>query len=707
MKKLAVYLAMGIVLLPRLTNGEVLSVEAGAVSVPASVQVLDNQNHPLQTFLSNRQTYSEPVSLSDISPFVLLAVQAAEDRRFYKHHGIDFRAVLRAVWQNVRWRGIVSGASTITQQLVRALHPRPKNWRNKWIEAWDAWQLERKYSKDKILQQYLNILEFGNHTQGIEAAARFYFGVPASELSVAQSALLAGLIQSPTRLNPLKNPDGALARRNRVLQAMYRNRFITQEDYHLALSEPLVLQAATRPVQAPHFSRLISRLSSPGEQVQTFLDADLQQYAETTLQRHVNRLAEEHVTNAAAVVLDNQTGAVLAYVGSADFDDAEHAGQVDGVLAKRQPGSALKPFVYALALENGFTAASILQDEDTFFEGGFRPRNYDGKFHGGVSVRRALANSYNVPVVRVAETLGAARILQELHAFGFASLNHPAEFYGLGIALGGGEVTLLELANAYSALARGGLVKQVVFAREPRLQSNTTSVRAVPEEISYIITDILADNAARADAFGLNSALQFPFPAAAKTGTSKDYKDNFAIGYTPRITVAVWAGNFDGSSMQKVSGVTGAAPILHDILVYANKRYPGGPFVKPYGVLSARICTHSGRLAGENCTATREELFTAGTVPTQICDGTHENMPAPLQFIFPVRGDVFVYDKSLPSTSQQLHIQVAAQAPCSWQLNGQPLPETEPDFWWPLQKGKFDLTVTCSGQTAQTFFTVL
>ena len=302
--------------------------------------------------------------------------------------------------------------------------------------------------------------------------------------------------------------------------------------------------------------------------------------------------------------------------------------------------------------------------------------------------------------------MGAARILSLLHEFGFSYLQRPAEFYGLGIALGGGEVTLLELANAYATLARGGVIQPVRVASEPVLTLNKKTARVLPEEIAYIITDILADNHARAEAFGLNSALSFPFSAAAKTGTSKDYKDNFAIGYTPRLTVAVWVGNFDSSPMQKVSGVTGAAPILHDVLIYANEKYPGGVFKRPAGVVAAQICTQDGQLAGPDCLHTREEIFVVGTIPEKTTE--KEKNSSVLQITFPVNGDVYIYDPSLPETGQQLHVQtVQAVAPCDWTLNGEKLEQTGTDFWWPLTKGKFNLQVNCAGQKAETFFTVL
>lgn len=676
--------------------------------IGTSVHIYDRRGKPLRDFLSEQETYIDTVTLSEVSSWLILAVIAAEDRRFYTHHGTDMRAVLRALWQNIRSRRVVSGASTITQQVARMRHPRAKNLWNKLVEMYEAHQLEKRYSKEEILEQYFNLIAFGNLTQGVQAASRFYFGLPAAELSLGQSALLASLIQAPTTFNPLKNPSGALARRNKVLASMLQTGAINKEQYRLSVREPLDIRPAERPFTAPHFARLIYSLAPQAQQVHTFLDTDLQRYAEASIRQQLARLQQNNVTNAAVVVLDNQTGGVLAYVGSADFGDTQHSGQVDGVSAKRQPGSALKPFVYALALQNGLTAGSLLQDEDTFFEGGFRPRNYDEKFHGAVSVRRALACSYNVPVIKAAEPLGAARILQFLWEMGFVSLNRPPEFYGLAIALGGGEVTLLELANAYATLARGGIFKPVVFAQEPYLAASAQPHRVLPETVSYIITDILADNTARAPAFGVNSALHFTFPAAAKTGTSKDYKDNFAIGYTPRITVAVWVGNFDASSMQKVSGITGAGPILHDVLSYANSMCPGGEFIRPHEVVSARICNQSGLLAGPACTHTQEELFAVGTEPNAICSGQHEHTAQMLTINSPSKGDVYVYDVGLPAAGQQLHFTASGgKLPCSWYLNEKQLSIGKADVWWPLQRGKFNLSVKCGEQTAQTSFEVL
>ncbi|WP_428042265.1 penicillin-binding protein 1C, partial [Candidatus Avelusimicrobium fimicolum] len=520
-------LLLSLLLLPCLAGGE------EAFLLP-SKQIYDRYGAPIRGFLSKNNTYYLPVSLNEVSPWLIAAAVAAEDKRFFTHSGVDIRAVLRAAWQNTKEGEIVSGASTITQQLARAVEPYPKTLWGKTREAFSALKIERKMTKEEILEEYFNLLELGNLTQGVEAASRFYFNTQAADLSLSQAAFLAGLAKSPTYYNPLKHFARALKRRDWVLKKMLDNGFIDEEMYALAVSEKLELRSAARPFDAPHFTQLLQPLL-PQESKDIFstLDRDLQLYAEQVVKNYIVRLTEQNVTNGAVVVLENATGGVLAYVGSADFYNTQNSGQVDGARALRQPGSALKPFVYGLALERGnLTPATLLADEDTFFEGGFRPRNYDENYHGLVSVRRALACSYNIPAVKAAEISGTSNLLALLRRAGFESLNKAADFYGLGLSLGNGEVRLLDLTNAYASLARGGVYKPVLFAANPIIRAPGREARLFTPQTAYLLTDILADNNARAPAFGLNSPLFLPFPFAAKTGTSKDYKDNFAVGYT-------------------------------------------------------------------------------------------------------------------------------------------------------------------------------
>ena len=696
------WVALSLLFLPGLCGG-------GEVRLTPSKILYDRGGLPLRELLSENHTYYEPISLDKISPWLMSAVISAEDKRFYTHSGVDVAAVLRAVWQNTKEGEVVSGASTITQQLARAISPRPKTWWGKTKEAFSAVRLEQTYTKEEILEQYFNLLEFGNLTQGVQAASRFYFGVDAADLSLAQAAFLAGILKSPTYYNPVKHFPRALKRQKYVLEQMYQSGVIDEDLYALALEEEIILRAFSRPFYAPHFTQFTASLLPMGSlTVTTTLDRELQTQIEHILQNKLVRLTDNNVTNGAVVVLDNVTGGVLAYVGSADFNDKKHSGQVDGVRALRQPGSALKPFVYGLAFARGtLTPATLLTDEDTFFEGGFRPHNYDENFHGLVSARVALACSYNIPAVKAAETVGTPAFLNLLHQLGFASLTKTADFYGLGLSLGNGEVRLLELANAYATLARGGWWKPILLATRPEIKLAGHPVRVLDEKTAYLVTDILKDNQARAAAFGLNSPLFVPFEMAAKTGTSKDYKDNFAVGYTPRWTIAVWVGNFDASSMQKVSGITGAGPILHDVALALQQRYPSPNFTAPKGVKRANVCNETGLLAGPKCTHTHEDLFDEKFLPAR-CSGQHQSAVSTVQITSPTAGDIFYVDPATPRTIQQLKL-AATCVPntCHWQLDGQPLPGTSCQTWWPLAGGKHTLSVMCGSSSSNLSFEVV
>lgn len=676
-----------------------------------SKRLYDRHGALMRNLVSPSTNYIQYVPLADISPWLVAAAVAAEDKNFFSHNGVDMPAVLRAAWQNVSAGKVKSGASTITQQLARAVEPHPKNLWGKAREAYQAAQLEKDLSKEEILEAYFNLVELGNLTQGVEAAAQFYFQVPASDVSVSQAAFLVGLIKSPTYYNPLKHFKRALARRDYVLKKMLENNFINDEIYRLAKAERISLSPRPRPFDAPHFTHFITPfLPVDMAAIYTTLDRDTQLFAQEIVKNNIAQLAGSNVTNGAAVIIENRTGAVLAYVGSADFNDAAHSGQVDGVRALRQPGSALKPFVYGLAFEkNKLTPSSILRDEDTFFEGGFRPRNYDERFHGDVSVRNALACSYNIPAVAALEKCGVGNLIGLLHEGGITSLQKKNDFYGLGLALGNGEVRLLELANMYAALARGGVYQplQVSFTPVIYWPRQTARKRILSEQNAFLVTDILRDNHARAPAFGLNSALYVPFDFAAKTGTSKDYKDNFAFGFTPRWTIGVWVGNFDASPMHKVSGVTGAGPILHDLAVYMQAKDPSTPFAEPDGIKHARVCNQSGLLAGEKCSHTHEEIFNEKNLPA-VCDGKHARAVGAVRIISPQENDIFKMDPSVVQSSQKLKFgALCDQEKCAWKLNGEPLKGDGCEQWWPLAAGKYTLEVSCAGNTASTHFEVL
>ena len=574
-----------------------------------------------------------PVDLDALPSSVVDALVATEDRRFYRHPGIDPLALVRAAWTNMEAGRVVSGGSTVTMQVARVLRGRQaRTLPAKLAEMHLALRLELRLSKEEILALWLERVPFGNATYGIEAAARLYFGKAAQDLSTAEAAFLVGLPQSPSRYNPFRQGARAKARQGRVLQAMERAGRLTSAQRRRLERTSVDLARPEVSFQAPHLtSALAASLPPKGRpaEVRTTINGALQRRIEAIVRGHLAGLHDASVTNAAALVLDNATGAVLAYVGSADFWDAQAGGQNDGVRMRRQPGSALKPFTYAHVLATSrYTTASILPDlplQVPEAGGAFSPENYDKRYHGPVPLRQALASSYNVPAVQVAREIGPAALLETLHRSGFASLDRPAQHYGVGLTLGSGEVTLGELARAYAALARGGTRPDVHVERWRRTASgDTLDVRlekpaptGISPQVAYLITDVLGDAEARAPGFGRGGPLELPFPCAAKTGTSKDYRDNWTAGYTPRYTVAVWVGNFDGSPMRWVSGVSGAGPIFHAIMRALG---PSGDFVRPEGLVEKTICPGSGRPPGSFCPSRQRRLFLDGTAPADSCD---------------------------------------------------------------------------------------
>lgn len=595
-----------------------------------SWQIYDDRGRLLREVLSDDEGRGIRVPLAEMGGEVAAAIIAIEDKRFYHHPGIDPLALLRAAWLNFCAGRIVSGGSTLTLQLARQMYQLPRRWYAKPVAAMLAMRLELWLSKAEILEQYLNRAPFGNQLFGIEAASRIYFARPARQLSLAEAALLAGLPQSPSRFNPYTNMERALRRQRQVLAAMRRDGVITAEQYQQALQQPVRLAPRQRTFAAPHFCQMVLQAARGGgvasREIHTTLNSALQFRVEELVDGHVRQLARHHLSNAAVLVVENASGAVKAWVGSHDFNDEIHQGQVDGVRSLRQPGSAVKPFTYALALEHGFTAASILADIETHAEtegGDLAVHNYDEKYHGPVRLRTALACSYNVATVRLLEALGTDLLLERLRRLGLTSLQKPASFYGLGLTLGNGEVTLLELTNAYRTLANGGLRRPLQF-----ITSQESGAEAAEEErgeqlinraAAFIIADILSDPHARAPAFGLGGPLRLPFPCAAKTGTTKDFRDNWTVGFTNRYTVGVWVGNFDGTPMERISGITGAAPLFRDVMLELHPDFATAPPAVPPGLLQAPICPVSGLRPGADCPGSTLEWFISGSEPRSAC----------------------------------------------------------------------------------------
>jgi penicillin-binding protein 1C len=594
------------------------------------VTVEDRHGIPLRSTRAADGSDARWVTYDRVDPDLINAFVAVEDKRFWDHPGIDVLATGRALRANLRAGKTVSGASTITMQLARLLRPAERTWTGKLTQAAWALRLEAHLNKQQIMEQYLNRVQLGEGTVGVAAASALYFGASASEVSIAQSATLAGLAHAPSRDNPHASPARARRRQAVALGRMRRLGFATGDDVARAREESLASSGRVSPFVAPHFTtRVLSWMadeesSGTTGHVRTSLDIELQRTLEAEVRHTVDVLRERNVEHAAAVVLDNATGEVLAWVGSPDFW-AERDGQTDMVISPRQPGSALKPFLYGVALDRGYTAASVLPDIPKSYPtatGPYQPRNYDRRFRGPTRMREALASSYNVPAVEVASALGAGTLLETLRLAGFESLRRDAEHYGLGLSLGNGDVTLIELANGYRALANGGEWRpwtwRLTGDGPPGRGAAAETRRVISPVASAVVLDILRDPAARMPGFGVSTPFDFPFPVAVKTGTSRHFTDNWAIGTTHAFTVAVWAGNFSGRAMEGVSGVTGAGPLLHRAIMAVARRVPPGALTTPAeaGAVSVPVCRLSGLRATSEC-AQLTEWFVPGTEPTR------------------------------------------------------------------------------------------
>ena len=591
------------------------------------------------------------VPLAQMPLYMRAATIAIEDASFYENVGIDLVGIVRALWINLRGGEVLTGGSTITQQLARQLlfdegERQQRTILRKIRESLLAWRISQRYTKDQVLELYLNEIYYGNLAYGIEAASRAYFGKSASELDLSESAFLAGLPQSPATYDPFTAFELARARQKIVLDLMVRTGSIPRAEAEEAFQARLRIAPAPFEIRAPHFvvyaraeaERLLGRerLLQGGLLITTTLDLRWHDEAQESVQRRLLELAQpsfdtpdHEAGNAAVLGLESTTGAVRIMVGSPNYFDAATAGAVNATTALRQPGSAIKPITYASAFAHlhGFSAASPIIDVRTAFptfEGTpYVPLNYDRRHYGIVSARAALATSNNVAAVQVLRQVGVANMISLANDLGLATFNDGRR-YGLALTLGGGEVRLIDLTSAYAALAAGGL-RVAPYAVES-IRSRDGSVvyqHALPESrqvldarIAWLLTDILADGAARAPAFGANSVLEIGRPAAVKTGTTTDFRDNWTVGYTPQMAVGVWVGNADGSPMQRISGVSGAGPIWNDVMRAVHRDLPIVGFTQPAGMVRVGVCALSGMLPSAACPHVRYEWFVAGTEPT-------------------------------------------------------------------------------------------
>lgn len=711
---------------------------------PASTLYLARDGTPLRHLLNEDGTRSAPpVKFSEIPPLLIHAVLAAEDKRFFSHGGIDLIAVGRAAWDNARSGRIVSGASTIHQQLIKNTTPRSgkRTLSVKITEALQARRLAMSWSREDVLAAYANRISFGNLMTGAATAASGYFHKPLGDLTPAECALLAALPQSPARLNPFRNLAGVLPRQRRILDQMHTLGWLSDEQHRVALSQTIVLERFSGGFEAPHAVEML-RGETNGTTIRTTLNATLQQQVETIIAQRLDSLKDRHVTHGAVVVIENATGAVLALAGSRDFF-AKDGGQLNGAWAPHSPGSAMKPFTYLIAFERGATPASIVADlpiEFTTASGTYKPENYSLRSYGPMTYRHALGNSLNISAVRVLDSIGGAEtLLPRLRELGLTTLNENAAHYGLGLTIGNASVRLIELANAYACLARLGRFKPWTLRSEAPTAEER---RLLGENESWFIADILSDNQAREMAFGTRSVLRLPFKCAVKTGTSSTFRDNWTVGYTPEFTVGVWVGNFDNTPMQDVSGVTGAGPIFRDVMLHLHEKHAATWFDRSAAITHARIDPRTGkRLTPLTPPArvSREEYFIGEKMPpvAQASDydargrailpreyaawvqssanwlgdlvTTADTDPRPqLRITNPIPGTVVILDPDIRNNGNRLLLQATGSTQPRWSCKTLELRSESPHTFAILKPGRHEIELRdeANGLTAKTFVIV-
>ncbi|MCB9460784.1 MAG: transglycosylase domain-containing protein [Anaerolineaceae bacterium] len=620
-----------------------------------STRIYDRNGALLYEISPPEQGRSTPLELDEIPQHCVDAFVATEDANFWSHPGVDIEGIARALWINLRGGEVVAGGSTITQQAARLLLLDPnqqaeRTLQRKLKEAVLALQLQNLLSKEEVLTLYLNQVYFGNLAYGLEAGARAYFGKSALDLSLPECALLAGIAQNAIYYDPLTNFEGAKDRQEVALRLMVESGYIDQETADAAAKDELQFGSTPFPIDAPHFVMAVwkqlertypEQLYGGGLDVVTTVDARWQQTAQTIVRQQLSFLnhpapgagVPANANNAAVVAMDPYTGQILTMLGSPDYFDETIDGAVNAALALRQPGSALKPFTYAAAmnpeLADPYTAATMILDVETPFITrkleSYTPANYGQVEHGPVLVREALASSYNIPAVVALEHLGLRNFVQFMENIGLENLAQNTDV-DLSITLGGGEVRLIDLVGAYSIFPNGGyrLQPQYILSVTDHdgnvlyeWQQAPLTQQVLDERIAYIITDILSDNNARLPSFGLNSPLNIGRPAAAKTGTTTDFRDNWVVGYTPNLVVGVWVGNADNTPMVEVTGISGAGPIYHHFMRQVLLGQPELDFQRPDGLTRTTVCSLSGMLPTVNCPHTQVEWFIPGTEPTE------------------------------------------------------------------------------------------
>jgi penicillin-binding protein 1C len=655
-------------------------------------QFTDRRGRTLNRTYQNPWNIYDRVSLHEVPEFLQRAFIVSEDKRFYNHHGVDWLARLSALKQGIAAGRVTRGASTISEQAVRLIHKRPRTLWSRWLEGFEAKKLESQNSKADILEFYLNQVPYQSRRRGIRQAASHYFDRHLWTLSQKEMLALVVFVRSPKWFDPQrfsKKLDAAILR---LAERMVEDTSLTAYELAALRQEPIRVKRPSLALNAEHFIRYIRRQALPGsEYVHTTLDADLQRRVQQVLDTRLDTLQPAHVANGAVLIVDHGTNEIIAWVvGRAGGKQRTRDNELDPIVTPRQPGSTLKPFVYALAMEKGWTASTLVNDtplEEGVGTGLHVYRNYSRRHYGPVSVREALGNSLNIPAVHAIQYVGAKDFLAFLYRLGMYSLAAHPDVYGDGIALGNGEVTLFELVQAYSTLARMGDFKPLTGYQGQAIQRNNRLVLNAPA--ASLIADILSDPRAREKEFGRNSILNLPYPTAVKTGTSNDYRDAWSVGFNDRYTVGVWMGNLDYRPMHEVTGSTGPAVVLRTIFNDLNRGRVIKPLYRSPLLEKHRVCIETG-LSAKDDTKARDEWFLPGSYPVQDKGLRH---PGPIRIRKPTPNLHLAMDPRIPDEYEAFQFEITRMdrlKKVEWYINGRHA-GTGRDYRyrWPLEKGRF------------------
>ena len=671
MKKLLLILSVAFIVFKTITDISPVPDEllpAGQVYKKLSIR--DRLGAPLVISYQDDLNTHNYISISSIPEFLKNAFLFLEDKRFFDHEGVDWRARLSAVYQNIKNLKVVRGASTITEQTVRILHPRPRTVWARWIEGFEASKFEQKFQKEEIFEFYLNEVPYAGKKRGVVQAAYTYFDRDLDTLNKLEMLCLAYLVRAPSRFDPLKNKLPLQARLKKIAQEMKQKNLISEYDLRDIENTELKISPFEFKPDMSHFVKFVEagRSEMPASAVSngkliSTIDSEIQSKVRILLEHRIKELSEKNVQDGAVLVVDHRENQILAWVNAGSFSSAADSSQIDAITALRQPGSTLKPFLYALALENGWNAATIINDSPLIHavgNGMHNYRNYSRIHYGDIRLREALANSLNIPAIHTITFTGVGEFHKLLFKLGFKSLSQPSTFYGEGLALGNGEVSLLDLVTAYTVLAKGGVKEKLSFIRNDK---SAASDRVISKETSILISDILSDPIARRHEFGRFGVLDFPMQTAVKTGTSTDFHDVWAVGYSHDFTVGIWLGNLNRQAMHDVSGASGPGLLLRSIFSELYKHKEPSPLYRKSDLQKQVVCAISGKLPGETCPRV-DEVFNPQHLPEELCALDHASLKKSQDSIeypsvmFPTPGLQIAMDPRVPDENEAIRFRL-------------------------------------------------